>query len=244
MYLSGKQTTLLGQIMQTLAEPHEETEIRKIMGDLVMQLLGAQYYASFVWQPGSQSFAQPIQINMDPLNLRAYESYYQFHDPITPLMQRYQVAVRATDVLAIDELKKTEFFNDFLNKDGLYWGVNLYAWHQGQNLGDMRIWRDKRRDNFTPDELRLLDMLQPAFVTALARAQRSSQPEALTLNTLSQRLTTREQDTARLVMLGMTDKEIARALEISTTTVRTHLENAFRKVGVSNRAALVHKLRP
>lgn len=244
MYLSSKQATLLGQIMQTLAEPHEETEIREIMGDLVMQLLGAQYYASFVWQPGSQSFAQPIQINMDPLNLRAYESYYQFHDPITPLMQRYQVAVRATDVLAIDALKKTEFFNDFLNKDGLYWGVNLYAWHQGQNLGDMRIWRDKRRDNFTPDELRMLDMLQPAFVTALARAQRPKQHEGLTLNTLSQRLTTREQDTARLVMLGMTDKEIARALEISTTTVRTHLENAFRKVGVSNRAALVHKLRP
>jgi DNA-binding NarL/FixJ family response regulator len=104
--------------------------------------------------------------------------------------------------------------------------------------------RDKRRDNFTPDEMRLLDMLQPAFVTALARAQRSSQPATLTLNTLSQRLTTREQDTARLVMLGMTDKEIARALHISTTTVRTHLENAFRKVGVSNRAALVHKLRP
>jgi DNA-binding CsgD family transcriptional regulator len=56
-------------------------------------------------------------------------------------------------------------------------------------------------------------------------------------------LTPREQDTARLVMLGMPDKEIARALQISTTTVRTHLENAFRKVGVSNRAALVHKLR-
>ena len=38
MYLSAKQTVLLGQIMQTLAEPHEELEIREIMGDLVMQL--------------------------------------------------------------------------------------------------------------------------------------------------------------------------------------------------------------
>lgn len=242
MYLSGKQTILLGQIMQTLAEPHEEKEIREIMGDLVMQLLGAQFYASYVWQPGTLSFAQPTQINMDPINLRAYESYYQFHDPITPLMQRYQVAVRATDVLAPDELKKTEFFNDFLNKDGLYWGVNLYAWHQGQNLGDMRIWRDKRRENFSHDELRLLDMLQPAFVTALARAQRPNQTQELQLNALSQRLTTREQDTARLVMLGLPDKEIARALGISSTTVRTHLENAFRKVGVSSRAGLVHKL--
>ena len=242
MYLSGKQTFLLGQIMQTLAEPHEEREIREIMGDLVMQLLGAQFYASFVWHPGSQAFGQSTQINMDPMNLRAYETYYQFHDPITPLMQRYQVAVRATDVLTHEALRKTEFFNDFLNKDGLYWGVNLYAWHQGQNLGDMRIWRDKRRENFTLDELRLLDMLQPAFVTALARAQRPTLTNDLQLNILSQRLTAREQETARLVTLGLPDKEIARTLKISTTTVRTHLQNVFRKVGVNNRAALVHKL--
>ena len=244
MYLSAKQATLLGQIMQTLAEPHEEKEIREIMGDLVMQLLGAQFYASFVWQPLEQTFSQPTQINMDPMNLRAYESYYQFHDPITPLMQRYQVAVRATDVLPHEALKKTEFFNDFLNKDGLYWGVNLYAWHQGRNLGDMRIWRDRRRENFTQDEMRLLDILQPAFVTALARAQSPSGANAPAMNMLSQRLTTREQDTARLVMLGLSDKEIARRLDISTTTVRTHLDNAFRKVGVGNRAALVHKLSP
>lgn len=243
MYLTGKQTQLLGRIMQTLAEPHEEKEIRDIMGDLVMQLLQAQFYASFVWQPVQQCFGQSTQIHMDPLNLRAYETYYQFHDPITPLMQRYRVAVRATDVLPHEELRKTEFFNDFLMKDGLYWGVNLYAWHQGHNLGDMRIWRDRRRDNFSADELRLLDMLQPAFVTALARAQGPAQQGPETMNLLAQRLTTREQDTARLVMLGLPDKEIARQLQISTTTVRTHLENAFRKVGVSNRAALVHKLR-
>lgn len=243
MYLSGKQTVLLGQIMQTLAEPHEETEIREIMGRLVIQLLNAQFYASYVWQEEKHSFVRPTQINMDPVNLRAYESYYQFRDPITPHMQRYQVAVRATDILPHEELKKTEFFNDFLNRDGLYWGVNLYAWHQGKNLGDMRIWRDKRHENFSLDELRLLDMLQPAFITALARAQKTSHSEGLLMNTLSQRLTAREQDTARLVMLGMPDKEIARELQISTTTVRTHLENAFRKVGVSNRAALVHKLR-
>lgn len=241
MYLSAKQTRLLGQIMQTLAEPHEEEEIREVVGDLVMQLLNAQFYASFVWQADSQCFSKAIQINMDSENLRAYERYYQFHDPITPLMQRYQVAVRATDVLAHDLLKQTEFFNDFLHRDGLYWGVNLYAWHQGQSLGDMRIWRDRRRENFSDDELRLLDMLQPAFVTALARAQ-SRQADGLQLNLLADRLTAREQDIARLVMLGKSDKEIARDLQIAGTTVRTHLENAFRKVGASNRASLIHKL--
>lgn len=244
MYLSAKQSALLGQIMQALVEPHEEQEIREIMGDLVMQLLGAQFYASFVWQPGAQAFGQATQINMDPMNLRAYERYYQFHDPITPLMQRYQVAVRASDVLPHEDLKKTEFFNDFLSKDGLYWGVNLYAWHQGRNLGDMRIWRDRRRDNFSQDELRLLDMLQPAFVTALARAQCRNSSEPQTMGLLAQRLTAREQDTARLVMLGLSDKEIAHRLDISITTVRTHLDNAFRKVGAHNRTTLIRRLSP
>lgn len=135
--------SLVAKIMQAFAESHHEHEIREIVGDLVMQLLQAQFYASFVWLPESESFGHPVQINMDPANIKQYETYFQFNDPITPLMKRYEVAVRATDVLKHEALRKTEFFNDFLHKDGLYWGVNLYAWHQGSNLGDMRIWRDR-----------------------------------------------------------------------------------------------------
>jgi DNA-binding CsgD family transcriptional regulator len=78
-------------------------------------------------------------------------------------------------------------------------------------------------------------------VTALVRAQ-NRQPAGQQLNLLANRLTAREQDIARLVMLGKSDKEIARHLQIAGTTVRTHLENAFRKVGASNRASLIHKL--
>jgi DNA-binding CsgD family transcriptional regulator len=242
MYLNSKQSHLLGKIMQTLAEPHEEGAIREIMGDMVMQLLGAQFYASYVWQPMTQVFGLPIQINMDPNNLQAYENYYQFNDPITPIMQRYKVAVRADDVLPHEELRKTEFFNEFLSKDGLYWGVNLYAWHQGKNLGDMRIWRDKKHENFSKDDLQILNMLQPAFVAALARAQCSSSAIESQQNIFLHRLTSREKEISHLVMLGLPDKEIARQLKISTTTVRTHLENSFRKVGVSNRATLSRML--
>jgi len=55
MYISGKQMGLMAKIMQALAESHDEQEIRKIVGDLVMQLLQAQFYASFVWQPENES---------------------------------------------------------------------------------------------------------------------------------------------------------------------------------------------
>jgi DNA-binding CsgD family transcriptional regulator len=45
-----------------------------------------------------------------------------------------------------------------------------------------------------------------------------------------------------LVAQGLSDKEIARRLNISATTVRTHLEHAFRKTGATNRAGLAHKI--
>jgi DNA-binding CsgD family transcriptional regulator len=241
MHLTGKQMGLISKIMQAFAESHHEGQIREIVGDLVMQLLQAQYYASFVWHDDRALFGEAIQINMDPANISQYESYYQFNDPITPLMKRYEVAVRSTDVLKQEELVKTEFYNDFLKKDGLCWGVNLYAWHEGRNLGDMRIWRDSRRDNFSEDDLRMLDMIQPAFTSALSRAHAYLAPRPAA-SSLIIRLSPREQETAQLVAQGLSDKEIARHLNIATTTVRTHLENAFRKTGASNRAGLAHKI--
>ncbi|PUE29259.1 hypothetical protein B9Z39_04085 [Limnohabitans sp. JirII-29] len=233
---------LLAKIMQAFVESDHEYEIREIVGDLLMELLQAQFYASFVWQSESDSFGQSVQINMDPANISRYESYFQFNDPITPLMKRFQVAVRATDVLQHEALKKTEFFNDFLYKDGLYWGVNLYAWHQGQNLGDMRIWRDRRRENFSEDDLRMLDMIQPAFISALARARNHHSAKTTATQSLIIKLSPREQEAAQLVAQGLSDKEIARRLNISATTVRTHLEHAFRKTGANNRASLTHKI--
>jgi acyl carrier protein len=53
---------------------------------------------------------------------------------------------------------RTEFFNDFLYRDGLYWGVNLYAWDGDRNIGDMRIWRSRRRERFGADTLDLLEL--------------------------------------------------------------------------------------
>jgi DNA-binding CsgD family transcriptional regulator len=42
--------------------------------------------------------------------------------------------------------------------------------------------------------------------------------------------------------MGLSDKEIARQLGISPATVRTHLDNAFKKLGINNRSVLARSL--
>ena len=54
-------------------------------------------------------------------------------------------------------------------------------------------------------------------------------------------LTGREVDVLRRISLGESNKEVARALAISPSTVRTHIESTFRKLECSTRAAATLK---
>lgn len=52
------------------------------------------------------------------------------------------------------------------------------------------------------------------------------------------RLTEREWEVARLVACGMTNKEVARSMTISDTTVKTHLKHIFNKLQVTRRSQI------
>lgn len=244
MYLSRNRADVLARVMGTLAEPLQEQQVRQQLGGLMLQLLGAQFFASYVWDEAGQRFAHGVHLEMDPANLARYEHHYQFHDPITLVMRQHRRAVRATDVLPHPALRRTEFFNDFLARDGLHWGINLYAWDGEHNIGDMRIWRDRRHADFDDDDRALLDLLRPAFVAALRRCRQgpATALPAAPAPGLQHRLSGREREVARLAAQGLPDKAIAQRLGIAVTTVRTHLAHAFEKLDVPNRAALAHRL--
>jgi HD-GYP domain-containing protein (c-di-GMP phosphodiesterase class II)/DNA-binding CsgD family transcriptional regulator len=57
----------------------------------------------------------------------------------------------------------------------------------------------------------------------------------------SQLLTPRERDVLRAISQGGTNKQVARELALSPSTVRTHVENSFRKLGCTTRAAATLK---
>lgn len=52
-------------------------------------------------------------------------------------------------------------------------------------------------------------------------------------------LTTREIQIAKLVCIGLDNSRISRKLDISYNTVRAHLVNVFRKMGVKGKAGLI-----
>jgi DNA-binding CsgD family transcriptional regulator len=246
MFLSAAQSRSLSRLMVTLAEPHGEAEVREQIGLRLLDLLGADYYASYVWNAERGVFGSRVALNMSDRNLSTYEAYYQYHDPITSKMQQHRDATLVEQVMPQAELVKTEFFNDFLHRDGLYWGVNLYAWDGDDNIGDMRIWRSRKRERFGADALELLELVKPAFVAALKRARGDrlavTTSGSATGAAAEARLSERERAVVQLASIGLRDKAIAQRLGIGFTTVRTHLGHAFRKLGVENRTQLADRV--
>lgn len=236
----------------------DSVEIRAAVGESLIRLLDADFYASYVWNAKDRRFADGVSINMDEANLEKYDQYYQFHDPITHELQRRKNATCVTDIMEQSEFTKSEFYNDFLSHDGLYWGINLYAYDGRENIGDIRIWRRKNQNNFDNESRALLQMIHPHFTNSLrtlklidseVQGASSDEPDTNVTSSWDAELiekhfgfTKREAEIVREILRGKKDDDIAKELCIAFTTLRTHIKHAFEKAQVHNRSSLCHKV--
>jgi DNA-binding NarL/FixJ family response regulator len=75
--------------------------------------------------------------------------------------------------------------------------------------------------------------LDPSAVTAVVEAAGQPAPRV----ERPARLTERETEVVGMLARGLQTKQVARALGISVKTADRHVQNAYRKIGVSTRAA-------
>lgn len=72
--------------------------------------------------------------------------------------------------------------------------------------------------------------MPPSLQTALAQQEREP----------STKLTAREAEVVRFVAMGLRNAQIAERLELSESTVKTHLSSIFQKLGIRSRLGLLH----
>jgi len=92
----------------------------------------------------------------------------------------------------------------------------------------------RARKHFTPRELALLDLISPALQRLARERPTPALPAALTIT---------ERRILCDVAAGFSNAEIAEDYSVAVSTVRKHLENTYRKLGVTNRMAAVARLR-
>ena len=93
-----------------------------------------------------------------------------------------------------------------------------------------QVFLDRRKHPFSDRDLAMLDLLMPVLQRHLRQRATNPLPDCLTVQ---------ERRVLLEVAAGLSNAEIAQALFIAPSTVRKHLEHAFRKLGVTNRLAAV-----
>lgn len=95
---------------------------------------------------------------------------------------------------------------------------------------EVQVWLDRRSGRFCARDAAMLRILAPALERLLR-----DRPDPL----LPDCLTAQERRVLDLVAAGWSNPEIAERMCVATSTVRKHLEHAYRKLGVGNRHAAV-----
>ncbi|WP_341668845.1 helix-turn-helix transcriptional regulator [Alcaligenes sp. SDU_A2] len=218
-------------LVARLEASDEGCDVRGMVLPAVVGLLRADFGASFVWSAQAGRFLAPRAVNMSADNIDRYDAHFCRIDPISQALRQRRRASFVAEVMPQSELERTEFFHDFLARDGLHHGINIYVFDGLRDLGDFRIWRARGRPPFEQRDKDVLDVLEPYVRRALLREQ-EQRPV----------LTAREQDVAALLARGMTDREIGALLGIGFATVRTHLGRLLSKFDCANRVELAARL--
>jgi DNA-binding CsgD family transcriptional regulator len=113
-------------------------------------------------------------------------------------------------------------------------------------IGNVLVF-NRSRPGFSRRDHEIVNLLAPHLSQVLARRKRNAELRVATrhITRLAEgslanlpALTPRELEVAAHVAAGATDREIARGLRISPRTVQKHLEQIYRKLGLTNRGGL------
>ena len=140
-----------------------------------------------------------------------------------------------TDLADLRTLRGLPLYTDFYRPRGTI--DQLLCVVEADDRAGRILTLSRSRPGFSARDRELVDLLAPHLAQALAREERP--PVRPVTGVGLALLTAREQQVAAKVALAACDRDIARRLGVSPRTVQKHLQQIYRKLGLSSRAELM-----
>jgi DNA-binding CsgD family transcriptional regulator len=222
------------------AQPFEVPAIERLLR--VIPAEGAGYFeyngggvasgtpnSFFVVQP---SLGEPPDWSSD--GVREAVATWPLQDiPYVPALP-YGSPLKLSDFLTGRRLQRNLFYASIMRPGKLEHELKVWLPASKGIYRGFFLVRHRGQPDFDERDRAVLALVRPYLARIRARWERRHRPPILTK---------REAEVVGLVAEGLTNGEIAARLFLSPTTVRTHLENVFEKLGVHTRTAAVARLR-
>ena len=151
--------------------------------------------------------------------------------PLYPSAATIDQAVRISDAMSQQHYQNLELYQLAGHRHHIEYAMDYWMHGTGEKVRGLRF--DDSAHDFSDRARDAVEVLGRHLRTVLARNDVGSGPVSTTV------LTAREAEIVALVTRGRTNRQIGQALSISPHTVRKHLENAYRRIGVHSRSEAV-----
>lgn len=200
--------------------------------------------------PDGDTITVIIDPPITPEQIRLFARYAHQN----PLVEHYNEvrsgrALRISDVVTQDEFHAREIYAKLYEPLGVEYQLAFTLPHAKGRILGVVLSRNRTSPDFTDEERDLIDEARRFLIQAYRNAIRYSellagqptadgaaaQPPGLE-SLVALGLTDRQAHVLQLLATGARERDIAERLAISHRTVQKHLENCYRRLGVTNRS--------
>lgn len=149
---------------------------------------------------------------------------------------------RETDIIPDKARVESKYYKKIFCPNNWHYSLQLVLGREGECLGVITFYRIIGKDNFQYNDIFLLDMLKDHLSYRLYRDrwENGKSSEKLTIGEAAEEygLTRREHMILGLLMQGKDNRQLCNELSITVNTLKKHILNIYRKLGIRNRVQM------
>ncbi|MCB6993626.1 helix-turn-helix transcriptional regulator [bacterium 210820-DFI.6.37] len=205
----------------------------------------ASFYLADKTRP--RGLCDPIGVNFTQEQLRQYIQQFESLDylkTVTTSLSSY--VYRETDLFSPEDREASLYYRLAYKPLNIHYALLLGLVFQQEFLGSIVFYRAREDGDFSDSDIFKLELLKDHMALRLAQemglcgfgAPRKSQNKSLSLLCTEKGLTDREKEVIAHLYRGDTTAEICDELCIAQTTLKKHITNAYKKLGIGCRSQL------
>lgn len=209
--------------------PDFKQNILQVAGALVPIARGCFYEVGPDLEPAAH-----VVLGGETRWIKPYGDTYRRYDPFHPRhFSDSSLSILTTADLHHNTDVHARYVREFMQPIGVAHKVEILLRNTNhQIIAGLRLGRSAAQGEFSADTLQTLHAFRPVLEKAcLSQLRPNPFPWA--------QLTERETQVMHCLLEAMTDKAIARRLELSLATVKLHVKSIFRKLGVTSRTEAI-----
>ncbi len=149
---------------------------------------------------------------------------------------------RETDIISDEARVQTDYYKKVYMPNKWHYALQMVIARHKKFLGAITFYRTIGKEDFQYDDIFVLDMLKDHLAYRLEKFYHSGE-SGMSKITVTEAVTTydltrREHTILRRLMSGMDNTEICQELVITPNTLKKHILNIYRKLGIKNRVQL------